>query len=65
MILVTYKNLETGQVIEKEYPDDELQSLLDRAWQAFGNPTLIQGGPTTSDAKPPGCSSTPKPRRKR
>lgn len=33
---------------EREYPDERLQEVLDRAWQRFGDPARVQGGPSVS-----------------
>jgi hypothetical protein len=53
-----------GQTGQKEYPDEELQSVLDRIWKSFGNPDLIQGGPSIGPAKSDGLTNTQKPRRR-
>jgi hypothetical protein len=50
---------------EREFTDDRLQELLDRAWKKYGNPDLIQGGPNTSAESGSGFTKTLKPRRKR
>jgi hypothetical protein len=50
---------------EREFTDDRLQELMDRAWKKYGDPTLILGGPSTKEENANGSISTLKPRRKR
>lgn len=64
MILVTWhKSGEPEQ--SREYPDDRLQELMDRANQTFGTPGLILDGPNTSEESEPISVLTPKPRKRR
>jgi len=63
MILVTWRF--PGKPEEsREYPDERLQELLDRAWKAFGDPDAPPFM-NTSREKEPGLQPTPKPQRKR
>lgn len=54
-----------GKTGSKEYPDEELQSVLDRIWKSFGNPELIAGGPSIGSAKETGSTPIQKRRRKK
>lgn len=50
---------------EREYPDDRLQELMDRANAVFGDPSKILGGPSESTATVSESGSPPIPRRRR
>lgn len=64
MILVTWKK--SGEPEQsKEYPDDRLQELMDRANATFGNPALILDGPSTKTESGPISVVIKKPRRKK
>lgn len=50
---------------EREFPEERLQEFLDRAWKKYGNPALIQGGPSTKDESANGSTPISTPTRKR
>jgi hypothetical protein len=62
-ILVTWRKAGEPEQ-SREYPDDRLQDLMDRANAAFGTPGLILDGPSTKVESAPISTITPKPRRK-
>lgn len=64
MIVVTWRK-SGEQEQSREYPDDRLQELMDRACKTFGNPALILDGPSTKTESGPISVLTKKPRRKR
>ena len=64
MILVTWRKAGEPEQ-SREYPDDRLQELMDRANLTFGSPGLILGGPSMKAESEPISVLTPKPRRKR
>lgn len=45
MIYVRWRKAGDEQWSEREYPDDMLQTLMDRANKAFGDPEKNLGGP--------------------
>jgi hypothetical protein len=64
MIVVTWRK--AGQSEEsREYPDDRLQELMDRANAVFGTPGLILDGPSTKTESGPISEVIRKPRKKR
>lgn len=64
MIVVTWRK--TGDPERsKEYPDERLQELMDRANATFGVPGLILDGPSTKTESGPISQVTKKPRKRR
>ncbi len=65
MLIVSWRK--SGEELQtKEYPDDRLQELMDRANATFGNPERdLTGGPCTNLEKAPGSQEIQKPARKK
>ena len=63
MIVLTWKLPGQPEQV-KEYPDDRLQELMDRANAKFGAPRVL-AGPITAPPKDIGSPDIPKPRRKK
>ena len=60
MLIVSWRK--SGEELQtKEYEDDRLQELMDRANATFGNPERdLTGGPNMSSASNAGLQSIPK-----
>jgi hypothetical protein len=63
MIVLTWKKAGEPEQ-SREYPDDRLQDLMDRANAAFGTPGLILDGPNMKDESGPISQVIKGPRRK-
>lgn len=48
---MTFRRTGEAEASTSEYADDRLQELMDRANQAFGDPTKILGGPSMTPPK--------------
>ena len=64
MILVIWRKAGEPEQ-SREYPDERLQELMDRAHQTFGTPGLILDGPSMKAESEPTLAPIQKPRRKR
>ena len=69
MLLVTWRLMgldgKLGPEESREYPEEQLQELMDRINRKFGNPDITLDGPCTQEPKDGGLQVTPKPRRKK